>query len=57
MSNTNETILDIEYLLKEGKTFAQVARELEVPIRVVVEVSELSKKTSEDCSPYATINS
>lgn len=58
MSKMAELTLDIEYLLAEGKSFAQVARELEIPVHFVVEAAELIQENSnEDCSPYATINS
>lgn len=59
MSKMSELVLDIEYLLKEGKSFAQVARELEIPVHFVVEASEIiaSDVEQEECSPFATINS
>ena len=58
MSKMSDLVLDIEYLLEEGKSFAQVARELEIPIHFVVEAAELIEQTQpDDCSPYATINS
>lgn len=59
MSKMSELVLDIEYLLKEGKSFAQVARELEIPVHFVVEASEIiaSEAEQEECSPFATINS
>jgi len=58
MSKMSDLVLDIEYLLEEGKSFAEVARELEIPINFVVEAAELIEQAqSEDCSPYATINS
>ena len=55
----SDLVLDIEYLLKEGKSFAQVARELEIPVHFVVEATEIIKQNNnqEDCSPFATINS
>ena len=54
----NDLVLDIEYLLEEGKSFAQVARELEIPVHFVVEAAGLIEQSQkEDCSPYATINS
>lgn len=57
----NNLVLDIEYLLAEGKSFAQVARELEIPVSFVVEAVEIIRQEAtgqEDfCSPYATINS
>ena len=59
MSKMSDLVLDIEYLLKEGKSFAQVARELEIPVHFVVEATEIIKQNNnqEDCSPFATINS
>ena len=60
MSKMSELVLDIEYLLKEGMSFAQVARELEIPVNFVIEATELINKESQDndeCSPFATINS
>lgn len=53
----SELILDIEYLLAEGMSFAQVARELEIPVSFVVEAAELLGSNQDDCSPFATINS
>lgn len=55
----SDLVLDIEYLLKEGKSFAQVARELEIPVHFVVEATEIimQNNNQEDCSPFATINS
>ena len=54
-------VLDIEYLLAEGKSFAQVARELEIPVSFVAEANEIMRQEHNDqedfCSPYATINS
>lgn len=59
MSKMNELTLDIHYLLDRGRSFAEVARELEIPIHFVVEAAELVDEQAEleDCSPYATINS
>lgn len=58
MSQVKELVLDIEYLLEQGKSFAQVARELEIPVQFVVEAAEVIEQLQqEDCSPYATINS
>ncbi len=58
MSKMSELVLDIEYLLEEGKSFAQVARELEIPVSFVVEAAEIIEQSQlDDCSPYATINS
>lgn len=58
MSKMSDLVLDIEYLLEEGKSFAEVARELEIPVHFVVEAAELIEESQkEDCSPFATINS
>ena len=58
MSKMRDLVLDIEYLLEQGKSFAQVARELEIPVHFVVEAAELVEQTQlENCSPFATINS
>ena len=58
MSRMNDLVIDIEELLERGKTFAQVAGELEIPVHFVIEAAELIEQIHlEDCSPYATINS
>lgn len=58
MSKMNELVLDIEEQLEQGKSFAEVARELEIPIHFVVEAAEIIEQEQlDDCSPYATINS
>ena len=57
MSKMSELELDIEYLLDQGKSFAEVARELEIPIHFVVEASEIAQENKEENSPFATINS
>jgi hypothetical protein len=59
MSKIKELVLDIEYLLNEGKSFVEVARELEIPVHFVVEATEIihQQELEEDCSPFATINS
>jgi hypothetical protein len=58
MSKMNDLIMDIEDMLEQGKSFAQVARDLEIPMHFVVEAAELIEQNqTEDCSPYATINS
>jgi hypothetical protein len=54
MSKMSELALDVKYLLDEGKSFAEVARELEIPVNFVVEAAEIMQ---EDCGPFATINS
>lgn len=59
MSKMNDLIMDIEDMLEQGKSFAQVARDLEIPMHFVVEAAELIEQSQadEECSPYATINS
>jgi hypothetical protein len=57
MSKMTDLVLDIQYLLAEGKSFAQVARELEIPVHFVVEANDLVAETPQDCDPFATINS
>lgn len=54
----SELVLDIEAGLEQGKSFAEVARELEIPIHFVIEAAEfIEQEQLDDCSPYATINS
>ena len=58
MSKMSNLVLEIEDQLEQGKSFSQVARELEIPIHFVVEAAELIEQSQlEDCSPFATINS
>jgi len=57
MSKMSELAMDIEYLLKEGKSFAEIARELDIPVHFVVEAQTLPDADSAECSPFATINS
>ena len=57
MSKMSELVLDIEYLLKEGKTPMAVARELEIPVSWVYEAQEMDEDSEEVLSPFATINS
>lgn len=58
MSKMSELVLDIEARLEQGKSFVQVARELEIPVHFVVEAAEIIEQNQlEDCSPFATINS
>ena len=58
MSKMSELAMDIEYLLKEGKSFAEIARELEIPVHFVVDSqTTLSDTDDNECSPFATINS
>ena len=58
MSKVSSLVLDIEYLLEKGMSFAQVAQELEIPVNFVVEAAEVIEEMhKDDCSPFATINS
>ena len=57
MSKMSELAMDIEYLLKEGKSFAEVARELDIPVNFVTEARASSESGDQDGDPYATINS
>ena len=58
MSKMSNLVLDIEDMLEQGKSFAQVARELEIPVHFVVEAAEIIEQNQlDDCSPFATINS
>jgi hypothetical protein len=57
MSKMSELVLDIEYLLKEGKSPMDVARELEIPVNWVYEAQEMDGETEEVLSPFATMNS
>lgn len=57
MSKMSDLVLDIEYLLKEGKSPVAVAHELEIPIGWVYEAQEITKEADEVLSPFATINS
>ncbi len=58
MSKMNDLVTDIEDMLEQGKSFAQVARELDIPVHYVLEAAEIIEQfQTEDCSPYATINS
>ena len=57
MSKMSELAMDIEYLLKEGKSFAEVARDLEIPVHFVTKAHASSDTENQDCDPYATINS
>jgi len=58
MGKMNDLIMDIEDMLEQGKSFAQVARDLEIPMHFVVEASEIIEQgQSDDCSLFATINS
>jgi hypothetical protein len=53
----SELVLDIEYLLKEGKSPMDVARELEIPVTWVYEAQEMDEDSDETLSPFATMNS
>jgi formyltetrahydrofolate hydrolase len=55
MSKMGELAMDIECLLSQGKSFAQVAQELEIPVHFVVEAAEIPE--SEEFSPHITVNS
>ncbi len=57
MSRMSELDLDIEYLLKEGRSPMDVARELEIPVSWVYEKPEAVEEPEEVLSPFATINS
>lgn len=57
MSKMSELAMDIEYLLQEGKSFAEVARDLEIPVHFVTETHADLDAKDQDCDPYATINS
>jgi hypothetical protein len=57
MSKMSELVLDIGYLLKEGRTPMDVARELEIPVSWVYEAQEMDEDSEEILSPFATINS
>ena len=57
MSRMSELDLDIEYLLKEGRSPMDVARELEIPVSWVYEKPEEVEEPEEVLSPFATINS
>jgi hypothetical protein len=57
MSKMSELAMDIEYLLKEGKSFAEIARDLEIPVHFVIESRASLDSDGQDCDPFATINS
>jgi hypothetical protein len=57
MSRMSELVLDIEYLLKAGKTPMDVSRELEIPVNWVYEAQEMDEDSEEVLSPFATMNS
>ena len=57
MSKMSELAMDIEYLLREGKSFVEVACELEIPVHFVTEARASLESGDHDCDPFATINS
>lgn len=58
MSKIADLVIDIEDMLEQGKSFVQIARDLEIPVHFVVEAAELIEQSQlEECSPFATINS
>ena len=57
MSRMSELVLDIEYLLKAGKSPMDVSRELEIPVNWVYEAQEMDEDSEEVLSPFATMNS
>lgn len=57
MSKMSELVLDIEYLIHKGLSFAEIARELEIPVHFVVEAGNIIKDSPEEFSPHATVNS
>ena len=57
MSRMSELDLDIQYLLAQGRTAMDIARELEIPVSWVYEKPEAVEEPQEVLSPFATINS
>jgi orotate phosphoribosyltransferase-like protein len=59
MSKMSDLVLDVKYLMDEGMSFVQIARELEITVNFVVEAADLMNvaENPQDCDPYATINS
>ena len=59
MSKMSDLVLDVKYLMDEGMSFVQIARELEIPVNFVVEAADLMTvaENPQDCDPFATINS
>jgi replicative DNA helicase len=48
MSKMGNLVLDIEDMLEQGKSFAQVARELEIPVIALAQVkAEVDKRTGD----------
>jgi predicted transposase YdaD len=42
MGGIKNLLLEIEHLLDQGKSFAEVAQELEIPVHFVIEAAEIS---------------
>jgi hypothetical protein len=57
MSRMSDLALDIEDLVKKGRSPMDVARDLEIPINWVYEAQEVLEESQEVLSPFATINS
>ena len=57
MSKMSDLVLDVGYLLKEGKSPMEVARELEIPVSWVYEAQEMDQDSEENLSPFVTVNS
>lgn len=58
MSKMSNLVIDIQTRLEQGMSFAQIARELEIPVNFVVEAADvIERDDDQDCSPFATINS
>jgi orotate phosphoribosyltransferase-like protein len=59
MSKMADLVLDVKYLMDEGMSFVQIARELEIPVNFVVEAADLMTvaEMPQDCDPFATVNS
>lgn len=56
MAVMKDILLDIQYLLKENKTPAEVARELEIPVSWVFEAQKFQVEDA-DSNPDTIINS
>jgi hypothetical protein len=59
MSKMSELVLDVENLLDQGLSFAEVARTLEIPVNFVIESADIIRfyQEEEEFSPHATVNS
>lgn len=58
MSKMSELVLDVENLLDQGLSFAEVARTLEIPVNFVIESADIIRfYQEEEFSPHATVNS